>query len=314
MKTLLLAAALALVPAGTSAQSAPAAPAPATAPASQVPLPDANPALWVVRDDDTTIYLFGTFHLLDGRPWFDDEVRTAFDASSEVVLEAIIPENPAELQPLIVQYALDPQGRSLSTLLSAEQNAALGRALQTLGAPPNAFDRFEPWFVAMSMTAVAAQQMGISSDNGPEGVITRAARARNIPVSELEGIEWQLRLFDGMPEELQLKQLRQSLDELDQIRETLQPMLAAWSDGDVERLQRIMEQSGDRDPALLQFLITNRNRTWAGWIQDRMSRPGVVFLAVGAAHLTGNDSVQNLLRARGLRAERVPHVETPAPS
>jgi uncharacterized protein YbaP (TraB family) len=218
MKTLLLAAALALTPAAASAQSAspsPAAPVPQQAPASQVPLPDANPALWVVRDDDTTIYLFGTFHLLDGRPWFDDEVRTAFDASSEVVLEAIIPENPAELQPLIVRYALDPQGRSLSTLLTAEQNAELGRALQTLGAPPAAFDRFEPWFVAMSMTAVAAQQMGISSDNGPEGVITRAARARNIPVSELEGIEWQLRLFDGMPEEMQLRQLRQSLDELD---------------------------------------------------------------------------------------------------
>ena len=179
MKTLLLAAALALAPAAASAQSAspaPAAPAPQAAPASQVPLPDANPALWVVRDDDTTIYLFGTFHLLDGRPWFNDEVRTAFDASSEVVLEAIIPENPAELQPLIIRYAVDPQGRSLSTRLTAEQNAELGRALQALGAPPAAFDRFEPWFVAMSMTAVAAQQMGISSDNGPEGVITRAAR------------------------------------------------------------------------------------------------------------------------------------------
>jgi hypothetical protein len=155
--------------------------------------------------------------------------------------------------------------------------------------------------------------MGISSDNGPEGVITRAARARNIPVSELEGIEWQLRLFDGMPEEMQLRQLRQSLDELDQIRETLQPMLAAWSEGDVERLQRIMMQSSDQDPALLRFLITDRNRTWAGWIQERMARPGTVFLAVGAAHLTGNESVQNLLSARGLRAERVPHVETAAP-
>ena len=160
MKTLLLAAALAVTPAAASAQtppSAPAAPAPQTAPASQVPLPDANPALWVVRDDDTTIYLFGTFHLLDGRPWFDDEVRTAFDASSEVVLEAIIPENPAELQPLVMRYAVDPQGRRLSARLNAEQNAALGRVLQTLGAPANAFDRLEPWFV-ITMPAIAAQR------------------------------------------------------------------------------------------------------------------------------------------------------------
>ena len=316
MKMLLLAAALAVAPAAASPQtpsSTPAAPTPQAAPASQVPLPDANPALWVVRDDDTTIYLFGTFHLLDGRPWFDDEVRTAFDASSEVVLEAIIPENPADLQPVIMRYAVDPQGRSLSARLNAEQNATLGRVLQSLGAPPNAFDRLEPWFVGMSLPAIAAQQMGINAENGPEGVITRAARARSIPVSELEGMEWQLRLFDGMPEEQQLRFVRQALDEFDTIRTVMQPMLAAWSEGDVEGMQRILEQSSEQDAALMRFLITDRNRTWAGWIQERMARPGTVFLAVGAAHLTGIESVQRLLQTRGLRAERVPHVEAPAP-
>ena len=51
----------------------------------------------MVRDADTTIYLFGTFHLLDGRPWFNDEVKTAFDASSELVMEAILPEDPMAL-------------------------------------------------------------------------------------------------------------------------------------------------------------------------------------------------------------------------
>ena len=70
------------------------APAPGAAPA----LPDAEPAMWVVKDADTTIYLFGTFHALDGkRDWFNDEVRAAFDASLDVVLEVLTPENPAEL-------------------------------------------------------------------------------------------------------------------------------------------------------------------------------------------------------------------------
>ena len=90
----------------------------------------------MVRDDDTTIYLFGTFHLLDGRPWFNDEVRTAFDASNELVVEVIIPEDPAELQPVILRYAVDPQGRKLVPAADAEQNAALGRALAALGVPP----------------------------------------------------------------------------------------------------------------------------------------------------------------------------------
>ena len=56
-------------------------------------IPDARPALWVVNDEDTIIYLFGTFHALDGRSdWFNDEVMTAFRASDQLILETIVPE------------------------------------------------------------------------------------------------------------------------------------------------------------------------------------------------------------------------------
>ena len=321
-KSLLLAAALAFAPAAASAQTAPAEPAPtpaqtapasaAQAPAAQAPLPDADPALWVVRDEDTTIYLFGTFHLLDGRPWFNDEVRTAFDASQELVLEALIPDNPAELQPMIMRYAVDSSGRKLSERLSPEQNAALGRALAALGAPPAAFDNFKPWFVAMTLTAVAAQQLGINAANGPETVLIRAARERSIQAAELEGMERQIRMFDSMPEEQQLAQLRQALDNLEKIRETLAPMLAAWSVGDVEGLQRILDQAVTQDAALHNMMFTRRNAAWAVWIRERLKQPGTVFLAVGAGHLAGGSSVQSLLGAYGIRTERVPHAEAPA--
>lgn len=311
MKKFLLAVLITLAPAtgGSQAQasSPPSMPA-ATAPAAAT-LPDADPALWVVRDEDTTIYLFGTFHLLDRRPWFNDEIRIAFDQSDELVVEAIVPDDPAELQPMIVRYAIDQEGRRLSQRLSAEQNAALTRALASIGATAAAFDALEPWFASMTIAALGAQKLGISQQNGPEGVLIREARARDMPVSELEGIEWQIRLFDGMPEEQQLGQLRDALDNFDGIAESLAPMLAAWSSGDVEGLRRIIEQQGETDPDLHRLLFTNRNATWAGWIEERMSRPGIVFLAVGAGHLAGGDSVQAALRARGFDAERVPHVE-----
>lgn len=309
MKKLLLAAALAFAPAATPAQTTPAAPAP---PVARAPLADADPALWVVRDDDTTIYLFGTFHMLDARPWFNDEVRTAFDASNELMIEAIIPENPAELQPVIMRYAVDPQGRRLSQRLTPDQNAVLTRALTSIGAPAAAFDIFEPWFVAMTLMAVATQQLGIDAANGPEGVLTRAARARNVSVGELEGLETQIRMFDTMPDEQQLAQLREALDNIDKLDDMLAPMLSAWSTGNVDQLVTIMNETTDEDPALHRMLFTDRNARWAGWIQQRMARPGTVFLAVGAGHLAGADSVQAALRARGIASTRVPHVETPA--
>ena len=217
---------------------------------SRPPLPgadrDADPALWVVRDADTTIYLFGTIHLLDGRTWFNDEVRTAFDASRELVLEARLPEDPASLQTMIMRYALDPQGRTLSSRLTPAQNAALNRALGSIGVPPGAFDRLEPWFVSLTLSAVLVQQLGLSADNGPETILTRAAQARHIPIGELEGMEYQIRLFDGMPAALQLAQLTQTLDELDHVREKFEPLLSRLVDGQCRAAVRRHRRGGRR--------------------------------------------------------------------
>lgn len=309
MKKLFLAAALALAPATAFAQ---AAPAPAAGPAARAPLPDADPALWVVRDEDTTIYLFGTFHLLDGRPWFNDEIRTAFDSSNELVVEAIIPDDVAELQPLILRYAVDPRGRKLSDRLTSEQNAALGRAMTALGAPAAAFDPLEPWFVSMTLTGVATQRLGLDPANGPETVLLHAARERHLPIHELEGIEPQIQMLDSMPDEQQIAQLRETLAELDHMHEKLAPMLAAWSTGNVDQLMAIINQNSTDDPALHRLLFTTRNARWATWIRDRLARPGTVFLAVGAGHLAGDDSVQAALHHLGVSSARVPHVEAPA--
>lgn len=320
MKLKLLVALLALLPSLACAQAStvnqPAAnqAAPAATPAPP-PLPganrDADPALWVVRDADTTIYLFGTIHLLDSRTWFNDEVRTAFDASRELVLEARLPDDPASLQGMILHYALDPRGPTLSSRLTPAQNATLNRALATIGVPPGTFEHLEPWFVSLTLSAVLVQQLGLSADNAPEAILTHAAQARQIPIGELEGMEFQIRLFDGMPAALQLTQLTQTLDELDHVREKFEPLLSAWSAGNVAQLTAITtaeEGHTADDRALHQLIFTNRNTAWAGWIQRRLAQPGTVFIAVGAAHLAGNESVQALLRARGIRSDRVPHV------
>jgi uncharacterized protein len=312
MKKLFLAAALAFAPAAAFAQTesqAQAAPAAATA----APLADADPALWVVRDEDTTIYLFGTFHLLDGRPWFKDEVRAAFDASDELVLEARLPENLADMQPLVMRYAVAPDGPPLSERLSAEQYAALNDIVTSAGAPAGAFDRFKPWFVSISLPGIVAQQrLGLSPEHGPEMVLSAAARERGIEIGELEGIEWQFNMFDAMADEQQIAMLRQALDTLDDMGEQLTPMLAAWSTGDVDSLVAMMNRTLTESPELYRMLFTDRNATWAAWIEERMTRPGTVFIAVGAGHLAGDHSVLNLLEARGLTTERVPPIEAEA--
>ena len=116
-----------LIAAAIAAASVPSAPSP--------PAPDAHPAMWVVNDADTVIYLFGTFHALDGKSaWFNDEVKTAFAASDELVLETIVPEGPqrAPVKPIVLpnrvpNFAVTPNASFLaSTRLAISAGRARG--------------------------------------------------------------------------------------------------------------------------------------------------------------------------------------------
>ena len=268
--------------------------------------PDADPAMWVLKDDDTTIYLFGTFHGLDGKTdWFNDEVKAAFDASDEVVVEAIMPEDQAAMQPLIVKYAVDATGKTLTSKLSAEMKTKYEKTMAGIGIPAQAFEPLEPWFVTMALTAVAGQKIGLKPEHGADVTITRAAKAAGKNVAELEGAEWQLSLFDKMPEDKQIVQLGQTLDAVPEMGPQLTQMLASWSKGDVEALATMMNASLNETPELYKMIFSDRNATWADWIQKRMDQPGTVFLAVGAGHLAGQDSVQDMLVKKGLKAEKV---------
>ena len=103
------------------------------APASAPTVPDAHPAIWVVNDADTVIYLFGTFHALDGKSaWFNDEVKTAFAASDELVLETIVPDGsqraparPIAIPKRVPSFAVTPNA---SFLASTRLAISAGRA------------------------------------------------------------------------------------------------------------------------------------------------------------------------------------------
>lgn len=282
---------------------------PAAAPASA----DADPALWVVRDEDTIIYLFGTFHLVDSSTdWFNDEVREAFDRSRELVLEVDMPTDPTraetQLQPLIRRYAIDGKGRTISSRLTPDQNRLLNEALSTIGIASGSYDRMEPWFINMMMTRVLGKRMGAGIESGADSVLRRAA-GRRMRFQALEKAEDQFRMFDSLPEESQLAQLKLMLDNWDALGSQLPRMLNVWKRGDAEGLDRILNAGLRGDPRLRRALLEDRNRAWVEWIVRRLERPGMVFMAVGAGHLVGSDSVQTLLEQRGITSTRVPNAE-----
>ena len=274
--------------------------------ASAEALPNVSPAMWVVKDADTTIYMFGTFHMLDGkRDWFNDEVKTAFDASSELVLETLLPENPAEMQPLIMKYAIDPNGKTLSQKLSPSVKAKLDKELSAIGLPPQALEPLEPWFISMTLAQVGAQKLGLKPEFGPETVLRTAAKERGKSVGQLETVEFQIATMDGVPESEQVLGVSQTIEKMDEMGKSFGTMIDAWSSGNSEKLATIMNEGVDKMPGLRKALFVDRNAKWAEWVGQRLQKPGVVFMAVGAGHLAGPDSVQDFLAKKGIKAAKV---------
>ncbi len=289
-----------------------AAPAPAgmdeltpipKAPATSVPV-DADPAIWVVKDKDTTIYLFGTVHILKPNlSWFDEAVKTAFDASDEMVIELVEPP-AAEMQALFGKLAVDPKGKKLRSKLNEADLAKYEIAMKKLGLPAEQLDMLEPWAVAVTMQVVSLSKDGFDPTSGAESVLTAAAKKAGKPISGLETAEFQLGVFDTLPEDKQIRYLIDASADLDKGKQQMDALVSSWAKGKPEKLAKLMNE-GMEDPVLYKKLLTDRNANWATWIKERMAKPGTVFMAVGAGHLSGPTSVPALIKQKGLKAKRI---------
>lgn len=265
---------------------------------------DVDPALWVVKDEDTTIYLFGTVHILKpGLNWFDDGVKAAFDKSDRLVLEMVEPP-AAETQALFGKLAIDQTGKTLRSKMNDTDRAVYEAALTKIGLPTQALDPFDPWAAAVTMSVLAIQKLGFDVNSGVEKQLSIAANAVKKPIGGVETMEYQLGIFDNMPEDEQIRFLMTSAKAIGDAEQMMGKMVELWGAPDPDGLGQLMNE-GLSSRLIYDALLTKRNANWAKWIKAEMDKPGVIFMAVGTGHLAGPTSVQSLLPAYGLTAERV---------
>ncbi|AUX69904.1 TraB/GumN family protein [Porphyrobacter sp. HT-58-2] len=263
-----------------------------------------GPALWKVADEDTTIYLFGTVHVLpQGIDWYDTTIETALTGSDMIVTE--IPMDPAaeaELQQLTMAKGMLPAGTTLRSLLTPEQTETYSTALGKIGVPAEAFDPLKPWLVGLTMSLVPLMQQGYDPSSGVEKVLLSKVPGKE--TGALETAEFQLGIFDGMTQEAQVAFMMEAAEGIDEAKPMLDRMVAEWAAGDAEGLAEVMNE-GMTDPAVAEALLYTRNANWAEWIDARLDQPGSVFIAVGAGHLAGPKSVQDYLAEKGIVVTRV---------
>jgi len=276
------------------------------APAFAAPSRDADPALWVMRDADTTVYLFGTVHLLPaGLSWFDDAVAKAFDASDELQMEILPVEDPASLAPLIMKLAVDPKGRTMAQRLSSDDHAAYRNALIHIGLPADQLEPLEPWFVALQASVLLYVKAGFDQKLGADEILTQAAKKAGKKLTAFETPEEQFSILDSTPEAEQLIGIRDLTYKSDQQMALLDKVLDHWAQGKAEEAGQLLNEEMKSTPETVRLLLTERNARWAKQLQVRMAQPGTVFVAVGAGHLAGANSVQDYLTRAGFKIERI---------
>jgi uncharacterized protein YbaP (TraB family) len=266
-----------------------------------------RPALWKVADRDTTIYLFGTIHLLPkGYDWRSPAIDAAAQRSDGLIVETIVdPQNTTELSAALMTLGLSNGLPPLDQRVPPAKRAALATAIAKSGVPSSALNRMETWAAAFTLLGTQFKSMELRQDEGVETVLKQGFRAAGKPIGQLETNAEQLGFFDVLPEAAQRSLLEGALEKPEAAKKQFDVMLGAWARGDVEAIARTFNADMSATPAMREILLKRRNANWARWIEGRMGQPGSVMVAVGAGHLAGADSVQAMLRQRGLKVTRV---------
>ena len=298
-------AVLAVFPGAAHAQDAVvAAPAAAVAPIPRAE--GAGPPLWVVKDEDSTVYLFGTIHILrPGTAWGSDKVDAAFASASDIWVEIANPDDQSVIMPVIQQYGASPD-RPLSSVLSPADFAAFDRAAQASGASGAALDPYRPWLGAFMVAVSPPMKAGFSAEAGADKVLVDRARTEGKTVHGLETADRQVRLIAGMSEEAQVAYLNNYVRAGDGVVTHLDQTVDAWLKGDAAGIGRLNRMdTRDVHEEVHQAVLITRNTDWTSQIETLMQGSGTAFIAVGVAHLADQDSVIDMLKARGYTVERL---------
>jgi uncharacterized protein YbaP (TraB family) len=278
--------------------------APAAQPAATAP--HGHPAMWKLADKDTTIYLFGTFHLLpQGRDWRTPTFDKALASSDELVMEIGNIDDTNAVAQAMLKLGMKPGLSPIAERVPPEKKAALKAMITDSGVPEQVLDSMKTWAAALMLSGVTYQRLHLDPNAGVERTLETPWKQSGKPVEGLETAEQQFGFFDHLSEEAQRAFLVAVLESPQDLQKEFQAMLQAWMNGDVDGIARTFDDETQLSPELRKTLMADRNAHWADWLKARLEKPGTVFVAVGAGHLAGKDSVENILAAKGLKVTRV---------
>jgi uncharacterized protein YbaP (TraB family) len=277
--------------------------APARAEAPQVM--EAHPALWRVHGDRGTAYLLGSIHVLPPNVnWRTPEIKRAIKRADAFVFEIPLDVDTVNrVTALVGERGMLPPGESLRKMLPANSQADLDKVLAEIRLPLTAVDNKQPWLVSLMLDTIVMKKQMKQFAIGADGVISAQAKASGKPVLYLETVDQQLALIAPSDPKVELQSLEAGLKSFETADSDLFAIINAWEKGDIATLGAVITKEFEDRPEARATFFTDRNRNWAKQIEAMLHEPKTFFIAVGAGHLAGKDSVPALLRADGYKVD-----------
>ncbi|OYY89745.1 MAG: hypothetical protein B7Y45_10760 [Sphingomonas sp. 28-66-16] len=266
-----------------------------------------NPAIWKIADRDTTIYLFGTIHVLPpGFQWRSAALERIVARAGTLLTESV--DDGTDLDQMLASGRATGPITPLIDRVSASHRRALADFKRTL--PPEAatlLDGMPTWIAAAAISVAKDIRAGETPGPGADDWIEARFRESRKPVVPIEDARQVLAKVSAIPEADQRRMLDAALDAPVPVRAERRAPIHAWAKGDVgpDSPLTIDITTTTGSSALAGPLLDERNRAWTDALIRRLRTPGVVLFAAGAGHFIGNGSVIDLLRRRGITVSRV---------
>lgn len=265
-----------------------------------------SPALWQLKGRNNSIYLLGSVHLLrdDQQPLPAPILRAYRDADilyMEIDLDDL---DPTEVQQFTLTNGVLPPDQTLGDVMGPERYGRAKSEAQKIGLDLDQLGRLEPWVVAISAIQAQVVRLGLDPEAGVEQRLVRDAVRDRKEIRGLETVADQFGVFDRLSLDRQQDFLLMSLEDAVDLPAEVNELIGAWSRGDVEGLARLLSEGFEQFPDLYQPLVVTRNRNWTQQIIELLDDDSDYLVVVGVLHLVGEDSVIELLRARGISVNR----------
>lgn len=281
-----------------------------TAPASGLQPPYA-PLMFECRHPTrATMHLFGTLHV--GLPEFyplPEAIQLALDEAPRLAVEIDARRHWQALVAAFRPHVRLAEGLTLTDLVDPSLLLQIREHFGFSDGVWRELKTMQPWWIAnFRFDTDRDRRSGVSPALGSERHLIDAALRRGKALIELETIEEQVTgLATGTMAE-QLLQLHGWFETVRRRGGLLGDLLAAWRIGDIEGLSALKDElwgTTDRLQTLRSRFFTERDRRMANRLFHFAAAGAPLFVAVGAYHLAGQDSLPARLTDLGYRVDRV---------